>query len=227
MFKLPTTITLYGKALVPYALKAGMPKKKIKIIPTGINLNKSNNNDENIISIRKKFGINKDEVIILFVGLLVPRKGVDLVIRVANKIRGNVRFIIVGGGPNGKEFKKMAKSLGKRIIFTGFRQDVNNFYNEADVFFLPSRGEGLAGVIMESMKYGLPIVSSNIPCTPDLIVNNKTGFLCEPEDINCYIEKIKELINHKKLREKVGKKGREKIKEFGWDKVIKKYEELY
>lgn len=114
------------------------------------------------------------------------------------------------------------------IIFTGFRKDVYNFYHEANVFFFPSRGEGLAGVLMESMVYGVPIVTSNIPGTKDLIKHNVNGFLCDIEDIDDYKNKIKELLVKNELSEKFVINSKEKVKkEFRWDKNLIEFKNLY
>ena len=96
VFSCVDQITLYGKSLIPYAKKAGLPLKKVKITPTGI---KQRTNPVTKV-IRREFNIKKDEKIALFVGIINPRKGVDTVIKVAKKLKNqNIKFIIVGDGP--------------------------------------------------------------------------------------------------------------------------------
>jgi len=223
MFGVPDVITVYGKSLVPYALKAGVNREKLKVIPTGIELNKFEDVKKGV---KEEFDINKDKIMVLFVGLMVPRKGIDLIIKVAKRLKKKAIFVLVGNGPSNEKYEKMAKGI-KEMVFTGFRKDVGRFYKAADIFFLPSRGEGLAGVIMEAMTMGLPVVSSRIPCTTDLVEDGKTGFLCEKEDVSCYTDRIEKLVKDKKLRKKMGREGKKKIKEFDWDKVIDEYKGLY
>ena len=114
------------------------------------------------------------------------------------------------------------------FLFTGNRLDVHNFYDQADLFFLPSRGEGLAGVLMEAMIHQVPIVTSNIAGTRDLINNLENGLLCETENYRCYANSIKRLLSDKDLQYKFKQKGIERIKSnFLWENNIKNFERLY
>ncbi len=227
IFSVADKIIIYGASMRRYALKAGIAIEKLKVLPTGINKDiKLKDRD-----LRKDFSIKKNEKIILYVGLLNERKGVSKIIKIAENLREKpFKFILVGDGPSRKKIEKLINLLGlnEKVILTGFRKDIYNFYNEADLFLLPSVGEGLPGVIMESMLYGVPIVSSNIPGTKDLIKNNYNGFLCNIEDINDFKGKILKLLRDEEIRERFIKNSKEKVKkEYSWVENIKKYKELY
>ncbi len=227
IFGVPKKITLYGKSLIPFAKKAGIKEKKIEVIPTGINNEKF---DGEYINLRNEFHIKDDEKMILFIGLMLKRKGIDIILKTLNKLKEEkFKMIFVGGGPEKKEFENLAQKLGlgEKVIFTGVRKDVKDLCRTADIFFLPSRGEGLPGVVMEAMSCSLPLLSSKIPCTTDLVKDTENGYLCEIEDIDCYSQKLKELLQIKELREKMGLKSKELIKNFSWDKSIKRFEEIY
>ena len=227
VFGIPNTITLYGKSLIPYAKKLGIQLKKTKVAPTGINTGKF---DGPYKDIRKEFNIKKDEIVLLFVGLLLPRKGIDIIIKTISRLRNKrVKMILVGDGPDKKRYENMAKryQLQDKIIFTGFRKDVKNFYRSSDIFFFPSRGEGLAGVIMEAMTCGLPVVTSNIPCTPDLVKNQENGFLCASESAKDYAFLLNNLIEDNKTRTRFGAQSKKSIKSFNWEKSIQNFERLY
>ncbi|KKM83595.1 hypothetical protein LCGC14_1307850, partial [marine sediment metagenome] len=221
-------IILYGASMIKPALKAGIPKDKMKIIPTGINpYIKKKDKD-----IRVEFNIHKDEKIILFAGLLVnDRKGVDIIIKTIHQLREcKIKLIVLGDGGKKKAYENLVKKYGleNKVIFTGFRRDIHNFYHEADLFFLPSRGEGLAGVIMESMLYKVPVITSDIIGTKDLIRDNVNGFLCKTENIMSYKEKILILLYNKELRKRFTEYSYKKIiTNFNWDVIIDKYTELY
>lgn len=226
IFMLPDKITLYGESLKKYGKMIGMPMKKTQALSTGIDIEKFSGAYKDV---RKGLGISKDETFLLFVGLVVPRKGVDIIIDTIDELRDEkIKMVIVGDGPDRIRYEKEVekRGLSDKIIFTGKRKDVKDLYRSADIFFFPSRGEGLAGVIMEAMASGLPVVTSNIPCTPDLLSDGKEGYLCEIEDVECYVNRIKELMD-KKRREEKGKKGKESIKKLDWDAIIKKYDEMY
>ncbi|MHA1285063.1 MAG: glycosyltransferase family 4 protein [Promethearchaeota archaeon] len=221
-------INIYANSLKDYALKAGIPEKKLIITPTGIDLTVKDIDKD----IRTEFSIRKDDKIILYIGLINKRKGIDLIIKTAYYLRNfeKIKFVIVGDGILRERAIRIVKKLDldKKIIFTGRRLDVHNFYQQADVFILPSRGEGLAGVIMEAMIYKVPVISSNIPGTRDIIENEKNGLLCEAENYKCYANCILEIINNPKFAEKIRSEGLKTIKsKFLWTTNSKRFEALY
>jgi len=232
LFRTPDIITLYGKSLFPYALKAGIPKEKIRVIPTGIDIPKYNLKDinKNRTCLRKELGISSEKKIVLYAGLLVPRKGIDKIIKVAHKLRKeDVVFLLAGDGPKRKEYEDKVKELKleKKVLFLGWRTDMHKLYQASDALLLPAEGEGLPGVVMEAMSYKVPCVASNIPCIPDLIENGKSGFLCAKDDIDEFARRTKELLRNKNLRERMGSEALKKIKSFEWSKVMQRYEGLY
>ncbi|NVM38511.1 MAG: glycosyltransferase family 4 protein [Candidatus Lokiarchaeota archaeon] len=220
-------ILIYGDSFIKYAKKVGVPKRKIRVSPTGINYNPKLL-DENI---RHLLNIGNSEKIVLFVGLLNKRKGIDLIIKTANLLRDeNIKFVLVGDGSEREKFVKLISNLGlsENVKFLGNRLDVHNFYNQADIFFFPSRGEGLPGVLMEAMIYQVPIISNNIPGVRDLIKHMENGILCETEDITCYKEAIKRLLRDEKLRNEFKENGINTIKsKFLWKNNLLKFESIY
>ncbi|MCK4380743.1 MAG: glycosyltransferase family 4 protein [Candidatus Lokiarchaeota archaeon] len=220
-------VVVYGDSFVKYAENSGVPKRKIRVTPTGIQF-KPKSSDENISYL---LNIKTDEKIVLFIGLHNKRKGIDLIIKTAILLREeNIKFVLVGDGPEREKSIKLVSSLGlsEKIKFLGNRLDVHNFYNQADIFFFPSRGEGLPGVLMEAMIYQVPIVSSNIPGVRDLIKHMENGILCETEDIICYKKAIKRLLRDEKLRNKFKENGINTIKsKYLWKNNLLNFESIY
>lgn len=232
IFKTPDIITLYGESLVPYAIKAGIPREKIRVLSTGINIKKENfkDKDKNNKDVRKEFNIKKEDKIVLYAGLLVPRKGIDKIIMIANKLRKeNVVFLLAGDGPKRKEYERKVEDLKltKKILFLGWRKDMHRLYQAADMFLLPAEGEGLPGVVMEAMSYGVPCIASNIPCIPDLIDNGKSGYLCDKDNIDEFVDRIKELLKNNVKTRRISTESVNKINSFSWEKVIPRYKKLY
>ncbi len=220
-------ITIYGKSFLKYAKKAKLPLKKIVITPTGINFNTSASD----INIRKELNFDENDKIILYIGLLNKRKGIDIILRIAKLLKiDNVKFIIVGTGSEEAKLHSLAKDflIDNKVFFIGKRFDVYNFYNQSDIFLFPSHGEGLAGVLMEALLYEIPIIASDIPGNRELINNMHNGLLCRKEDDICYVKSIKKLLENDVLIKKITKNGLEILSEkFMWEKNIKKFKLLY
>ncbi len=227
VFLAANKIIIYGNSMKKFAIEAGISKKKIEVISPGVRIAVREADKD----IREEFNIDRDEKIILFIGLLNHRKGIDILLKIAREFRTqSIRFIIVGDSAKKQMYEELAKKLNikEKVIFTGFRNDIHNFYCAADIFFLPSRGEGFAGVLFESMAYGVPIIASNINGTKDVIQNNESGFLCNLDDIECFVKKIKILLHNKEIQKRFIKNAKERIlTNFNWDKNILNFKKLY
>jgi len=209
--------------------------KKLRILSTGIHLDKFKKGEKGLI--KKEFHLGKSFTI-LFVGMLTERKGVDIFIKVVGRLLDeghDVKGLIVGDGSEREEFESMTKHCwppydklywGDYITFTGGRKDVLNFYKDADVLLLPSMGEGLPGVVMEAMASGLPCIATDEGCTPDLIENGKDGFLVKPFDVEGYYQAVKQVMNED-LQYRFAQSSLAKMKDFSWEKAAARYEDLY
>ncbi len=217
LFGAPDRIHLYGESLKRSVRILAIPPQKIHIIPTGINVEKFSKARGS----QKELGIRPGEFVLVYAGLLVPRKGIDIMLDVMREVDSKVHLLLVGEGPNAKEYKRMAKGLN--VTFLGWRQDIPELLKASDAVFLPSRGEGLPGIVMEGMAAGLPVVASDIPCTSDLVDSN--GFLCSTK--TCYVKAINKLSSNKTLAKRIGREGYEKIQGYSWDKLIPEYMRLY
>ena len=214
IFNNPDKISVYGKSIKNISRK--LTNKKINVIPTGTNIPVKKTK-----SIRKEFNL-ENKPIILFVGRIAKIKGIDTIFKVANDKRmKNFVFLMVGSNLNKKIYEQYKSKKPNNVIFTGSRSDIYNFYSEANLFFLPSKGEGMPGVIMEAMKFGLPIVTSKIPGTSDLItrelaLTNKN-----------YTNSIIKIISDKNLHKKMSNFSKKESKKYNWTKISKNYFELY
>lgn len=232
LFGTPDRVTLYGKSLVPYALKAGIAEKKIRVISTGVKLKGRNlkERQKSRLEIEKEIGIKPSTKIVLFIGLLVPRKGITKIIKMADKLRKeDIVFVLAGDGPKRKEYEELTEEmdLSDKVKFLGWRADTPRLYQASDILVLPAEGEGLPGVVMEAMSYGVPCVASNIPCIPDLTENGKSGYLCDKDNAEEFAARIKQLLKNKDALENMSRESLKKIKAFEWDKVINKYKNMY
>jgi glycosyltransferase involved in cell wall biosynthesis len=115
---------------------------------------------------------------------------------------------------------------------TGFvpHDELGPLYDRAAVVAVPSRREGFGVVCAEAMAHGRPVVASRVGGLLDLVVHEETGLLVPPRDVEALRAALTRLLDDRELRERMGMKARERIKEhFSWDRVteltVNAYEE--
>ncbi|WP_321413118.1 glycosyltransferase family 4 protein [uncultured Desulfobacter sp.] len=176
----------------------------------------------------------KKEVYILFLGLIGDRKGIFDLLKVMVKLKkaGHRLKLYVGGNGDVNKLEQTIDSLNIRdmVAYKGWvtGKDKETLYLNSDLYVLPSYGEGMPMSILEAMSYGLPVISTDVGGIPDLIEDDKTGFLIEPGDLHGMFNKIEILIKDRKLRSRMGMNARKKIeKEYNFDANISKLDALY
>ena len=208
---------------------------KIVVIPNGINV------EDFDISYSKEecrvgLGLPIDENIILFVGSLTPYKGPDVLVKampIVVKEVPNTKLVFVGSGRMRDELEELSKKLGveKHVKFAGFIEESLKplYYKAADVFCLPSTmsTESFGIVNLEAMACGVPIVASKIGGVPDVVKDGENGLLVPPRDSEALADAIIYLLANGNIREKMGKNGRRKVKDYSWDKIADEVEKLY
>lgn len=166
--------------------------------------------------IRSEFGIPTDAKLLLSVGEVNKNKnhklGIEALARLKDK---NVYYVICGQGHMMDTYEKLTQKLGvsDRVIFAGYRTDVIQFYNEADIFLFPSLREGLSVAMMEAMAMGIPVICNKIRGNVDLIDDYSDGILID-NTIEKTSEAIKKLCYDDDLRNSIIKSEKNKIQQF-------------
>lgn len=202
------------------ALNKFRAKKTIYVPGVGVDTQKFTPRKSGREKIRKELGIDNDRLMLLSVGELNQNKNHESVIRA---IQGfDITYVIVGKGELKESLEITAKECSVDIRLVGFRTDVADFYDAADVYVLPSIREGLNVSLMEAMASGLAVACGNIRGNIDLIEN--TDVLFSP---TTFSEITFALTNAIKQREILGLKNLEKIKTFSLETVNALMLELY
>lgn len=168
-------------------------------------------------NLRKELNIPFNAFVLLSVGEVNKNKNHQVIIDALTKINSkDLYYIVCGCGPLVKKYKRLCKKLKihERVIFTGYRNDVERFYRAADVFLFPSKREGLPVALMEAMASGLPCIASNIRGNSDLLVDNRGGYLCPSLDIKMFSEKIIYLFQNQNLCNVMGNYNQQIIEKF-------------
>lgn len=158
---------------------------------------------------------NPGDFLMVYVGRIGAEKRLKDIKGMLEKMP-NARLCIVGKGPQEEELKKYFQ--GTKTVFTGqlSGDELSNAFASADVFVMPSDSETLGFVVLESMASGVPVVGAKAGGIPDLINDNKTGFLVKPGDTDGFVARLKQLQN-KKFRENMGKEARAEAERWGWE----------
>ncbi len=179
--------------------------KNLKIVPLGLSLDKFYNINSKSNFLYEKYNISDDSFLIGTVARLVPVKNLKFFIDIAAnfKDRDNIKFLIIGDGELRDELHTYAESLKlDNVIFTGFLNNLEDIYAGLDLFVLTSLNEGSPVAIIEALTSGVPVVASDVGGVRDVLSEKFAKFLCNSNDINCFVEKIRYIIeNYQLIRE--------------------------
>jgi glycosyltransferase involved in cell wall biosynthesis len=177
---------------------------------------------------------NHDTVKILFVSRLIEGKGLQYLIPNINEINDKVnkqcgksiRLVIVGDGPYRGELEKVTAQSGTNelVNFEGRKNKdaVKLYYQDADIFVLPSLSEGMPNVVLEAMASGLPIIMTPCEGSKELITDN--GIITSLDDLK---DNIIKLCLDKDMRIEMGHKSLERVKtNFQWESIAGRYMEV-
>jgi len=179
---------------------------------------------------RQELGVSDEDIVLISMGDLVPRKNYGAAIRaIAKAADPRLQYMICGRGPELENLQNLAKELGveKQIHFLGFRTDVKELLTGADIFLFTTRQEGLPRSMMEAMASGLPCVASKIRGNVDLIENGVNGFVCPTDDVEGYAEAIAKITADSELRETMRQNNLEKIKQYDVTVVEQQIRQIY
>jgi glycosyltransferase involved in cell wall biosynthesis len=177
---------------------------------------------------------------VLFVGRLVERKGVPVLIDAVARlrVRGDVRLEIVGDGPLGDELRRQVadRGLGQFVRFHGLVSDeaLTRHYQRCDVLVLPaiedSKGdtEGLGVVLLEALAQGKPVIGSDLGGIPDIVLHDRTGLLVPAGDATALEAAIGRLMDDPALAANLAENGRRHVEaRFSWASITRDLANLY
>ena len=179
----------------------------------------------------------RDAAHVLFVGRVVEKKGVPLLIRAVDRLRRRgtaVRLTIAGAGPELAACRALASELGVPAEFPGAiaHADVLRLFRRATVATMPSivapggDTEGLGLVALEAMSCGCPVVAADLPAVRSFIDDGVNGFLFRAGDDLALAQALERVLADVAARERVAAGGRRRVRErFGWDGVAAAYAE--
>jgi glycosyltransferase involved in cell wall biosynthesis len=181
---------------------------------------------------RAALGLAPEEVAVLTLAALVPRKGVDLLLEALARQPAVQRcvLLVAGEGPARAELEARAAELGlgERARFLGARDDKAELLAACDVFALASRAEGLGVAALEAMAAGRPVLATRVGGLCEAVVEGETGLVVPSEDVAALAAALTRLAGDPALRARLGAAGPARVAAgFAAEGMVAAYEALY
>ena len=217
------TCSYYMRDHVSWCFRA--PENKVCVVPNGVDVTKFNF-IFNYWEIRNRFA-HASEKILLFVGRLVPEKGLDVLIKALPIILGNgvdAKIVVVGEGPQRDEYQRLANDygLGNKILFTGHIDDwtLRALYRVADIAIVPSRFEPFGIVALEAMAAHCPLVASAVGGLNEIVDHEGTGLKAPPNNPEALALAILRIIRDLGFKDWIVNNAYQKcLWNYNWDKI--------
>lgn len=227
-------VTVSRYSLQKIVTNYDVSESKIIVVPNGVDGERFKPVSEfKKMETKHRMGLG-DKECVLFVGSLIPRKGLHHLLETAEHVvkeRSNVVFVIAGEGPLKRYITEYSKKAGiqKNIRLLGKIPELSlpKIYNCADIFASSSLQEGQGLTLLEAQASEIPVVAFSVGAVPENVSHGKTGILSKVSS-NEMAEAILRLLTDKALRDKMGKDGRKFVcKNFSWEKCAEKMFKVY
>lgn len=210
---------------------------KIEIIPNGIDI-KEYDIPKSKYECRKYLNLPTKGKIIIFVGALTKRKGVDVLLKAMKEVANTFPdsyLVFVGDGLMKKNLENMSKTLeiDHIIRFEGFVTGIKKvmLYKSSDILVLPSFSEGFGMVLLEACACGIPIVVSDLDAVKIIVKNGHNGLFARKGDNRDFAEKIISLFRDENKMQVMSQNAKDIAKKFSWDLIANRtcetYQKLY
>ena len=181
--------------------------------------------------LRKKYAPDGEKIMI-HISNFRPVKRVDSIIEIFAKICEDIpsKLLLIGDGPERGKAEKMCRDLDicDHTLFLGKQTDIQDFLSISDLVICTSKTESFGLTILEAMSCGVPVLSTRVGGIPEIVENEKQGFLLDGLDIDEFALAGKTILSDKKLQDEMSKSGMKRARDkFDAKKIIPQYEKYY
>ena len=178
------------------------------------------------LEVRHELGFGESDIMIVAIGRLAEQKGLEtLLVALPEIVRRDPRIhlAIVGEGPLRTELEDRVRlsGLGSQVRFLGFRTDIGNLLNAADLVAAPSLWEGLSISVLEAMALGKPIITTDIGSNLELVEDGVSGLLVPPGESRTLTEAVLRVVGDPELASRFGRAARERFERGFTEQVMK------
>jgi len=215
-------VVAQGDSLAERLRTLGVPVGRLRIIHNGVHLPDG-----------EPGRLSRDPSV-LAMGSLLPKKGFDVLLQAFQFVwqrRPEARLTIAGEGPEGPRLLTLASSLGiaEAVAFPGAvtGETKARLFASARAFVSSSRREPFANAVLEAMAAGRPVVATRVGGNVEIVEEDVSGFLVEPEDPVGMAKAILRLLEDSERSAVMGGAARQRADAFSWDEMVNRYEALY
>lgn len=226
------SLTVVSQAMKNKVVKMGVAPDKVKVISMGADL-------KNLFTPDHLLKRSKTEL--LFVGRLVPGKGVEVLFEAMKKVmdqKPDTRLLLAGAGPLEGQLRTLAKknNISENVDFLGMVKQslLPGLYRRAALAVFPFEmtnsgvQEGFGLVVVEAMGCECPVVAGDLPAIHDSITHEESGLIFPPGNVQALAESIMRLLDDSDLRFRLADEGRKRVVgKFDWEIIADKYCKLY
>jgi glycosyltransferase involved in cell wall biosynthesis len=203
--------------------------RKISVIYNGVDPNRFSGRPS--ADLRKEWQISKNAFLFGFVGQLDPRKGVETLLdafKRLSKQEPGACLVLVGEGGLELKLRRMAQECRGRVVFAGYRDDVEDVMKTLDVLVLPSLWEGFGIVLIEAMAAGKPVITTNASNMPEIVTQGVDGVLIPPSDALALAQAMRSMVQSPILVRNMGTAGRSTVmRRFTLKKMVDAVESFF
>ena len=208
-------------------LSIGVKENRIHKIPNGVNIEISSSDERENDFFREKYSIELRTQIFLYIGRMAAYKGIDVLLKAWKMRCKKYDSILILVGPVALDKPFTPNSLPKDVIWVGESKDPTIFFKNADVFVLPSFGEGMSNSLLEAISFQVPCIVTNVGSNKELIKDKKGGLVIEPGNTLALTESINWMLRNPMKRVKMSEYAFANLRNYEIGKVAQSILDLY
>ena len=218
----------------------GVPAERVSVVPNGVDFDRfATVEREQRAAVRERHGLDAS-ITLLFVGTVMPRKGVTVMIDALNQVVNgmddpDVELVIAGENSLDESYTSQVRQrirmagLERRVTMTGFvpADQLPALYASADLLVVPSLEEGFGMTAVEAMAAGTPVVATSVGGLPDVITDGESGVLVPPGDAEALAVGLESLLTDDEFRDRIAESAHERAAQYDWGQVTGSICETY
>ncbi len=223
------------KGVCDYMVREGLPADRVYLIGNFVDIPEPFP-AARVTALRRSIGVAEDALIVFSLARFIRKKGIEDLLTAFSKLPAEInnrplRLVIAGTGPGESSLQKLSETLGLdgRVVWAGWQNKPDIYFDMADLFVCPSRHEPLGNVILEAWAHSLPVVTTSTDGAMELVIDGHNGVLTPLNSPRELGDRLLELLqSDPEERKRIGSNGMETLLEkYSKNRIIQSYLELY